>query len=170
MTTPKRKVFDPARRAGLACAVSVGVAIAAGLFSAVVGAGLVARWVESERWDPFDSADLARLREEAIATGFADAAEVERIREFERSLREEYFYRGRFARWGGWMLAGGVLVFLASAKGAADCLRRAPAPVHAGGIERDGGRAARAARWAVALVGLALAAALAALAAGAFGA
>ena len=170
MTTPKRNPFDPARRLRLSCAVAVGVAIAAGLFSAVVGANLVARWVESLRWDPFDSAELAHLREEAIGEGFGDAARVERIREFERTLREEYFYRGRFARMGGWMLVGGVAVFFVSAKWAADSLRRAPAPMHAGGVEADGERAARAARWAVALVGLALAAALAALAAGALGA
>ncbi|HUW99508.1 MAG TPA: hypothetical protein VMY35_00890 [Phycisphaerae bacterium] len=169
MTTPKRNPFDPSRRARVWCAVAVGVAIAAGLFSAAVGANLVARWVESLRWDPFDSAELAHLREEAMADGFSDEAAVERIREFERTLREEYFYRGRFARMGGWMLMGGVLVFLVSAKTAAACLRRAPAPPHAGGVEADGGRAARAARWAVVLIGLALAAALAAVAAGALG-
>jgi hypothetical protein len=169
MTTPKRNPFDPARRERLLCAVAVGVAVAAGLFSAAVGAGLVARWVESQRWDPFDSADLAHLRDGAIAQGFSNAASVERIREFERSLREEYFYRGRFAWMGGWMLLAGVGVFLGSAKWAADCRCRAPAPAHAGEAPSDGRRAARDARWAVALVGLALAAALAAVAAGALG-
>jgi len=155
MTTERRNPFDSRRRAGVAYAVALGAAIAAGVFSVVVGVEVVSHWVASQRWDPFDSSMLARMREEALKESFSDAALVEEIRGYELSLRREYYYRQAFARWGGWLLLGGVVVFLAAVKYAADCRKEAPRP-EGGAAPEEVPRTASAARWAVGAVALAL--------------
>jgi outer membrane protein assembly factor BamB len=155
MTTERRNPFDSRRRAGVAYAVALGAAIVAGAFSLAVGVGLVAHWVASQQWDPFDSQELARMREEALKESFSDAALVEKIRGYELSLRREYYYRQAFSRWGGWLLLGGVVVFLAAVKYAADCRNEAPRPA-GGAAPEDAPRTASAARWAVGAVALAL--------------
>ena len=155
MTTERRNPFDSRRRAGVAYAVALGAAIVAGAFSLAVGVELVAHWVASQRWDPFDSPMLARMREEALKENFSDAALVEEIRGYELSLRREYYYRQAFSRWGGWLLLGGVVVFLAAVKYAADCRKEAPKPA-GGAAPEEAPRTASAARWAVGAVALAL--------------
>ena len=155
MTTPKHNPFDSRRRAGVAYAIALGAAIVAGAFSVVVGVEVVAHWMESQRWDPFDSPMLARMREEAIKKNFSDAALVEEIRGYELSLRREYYYRQAFARWGGWLLLSGVVAFLAAVKYAVDCRKEAPRPA-GGAAPEDAPRTASAARWAVGAVALAL--------------
>jgi len=104
---------------------------------------------------------LARMREEALKENFRDAALVEEIRGYELSLRREYHYRQAFARWGGWLLLGGVVVFLSAVKYAADCRNEAPRP-EGGAAPEEAPRTASAARWAVGAVALALAGATAA--------
>jgi len=155
MTTPKHNPFDSRRRAGVAYAIALGAAIVAGAFSVVVGVEVVTHWLESQRWDPFDSPMLARMREEAIKENFSDAALVEEIRGYELSLRREYYYRQAFARWGGWLLLSGVVAFLAAVKYAVDCRKEAPRPA-GGAAPEDAPWTASAARWAVGAVALAL--------------
>jgi len=155
MTTERRNPFDSRRRAGVAYAVALGAAIVAGAFSLAVGVELVAHWIESQRWDPFDSPMLARMREEALKENFSDAALVEEIRGYELSLRREYYYRQAFSRWGGWLLLGGVVVFLSAVKYAADCRKEAPKPA-GGAAPEESPRTASAARWAVGALALAL--------------
>jgi outer membrane protein assembly factor BamB len=133
----------------------LGAAIAAGVFSVAVGVEIVAHWMESQRWDPFDSQELARMREEALKESFSDAALVEKIRGYELSLRQEYYHRQAFARWGGWLLLGGVVVFLSAVKYAADCRKEAPRPA-GGAAPEEAPRTAAAGRWAVGAVALAL--------------
>jgi len=156
MTISKRNPFDPRWRAGVAYAVALGAAIVAGVFSLAVGVELVVHWVASQRWDPFDSPMLARMREKAIRENFRDAALVEEIRGYELSLRREYYYRQAFARWGGWLLLGGVAAFLAAVKFAADCRKEAPRPA-GGAAPEEAPQTATAARYAVGAVALALA-------------
>jgi hypothetical protein len=99
------------RGRGIAWAVTLSATIVAGVYCAVVGIMLVRDWSRSVTNDPFDSEELARLREAAIERP-GDEALVARTRAMDLEMRRLYFYRHRFARRGGMLLLAGVVVLL----------------------------------------------------------
>ena len=129
-------------------------AVVAGAFSAIVCAFLVWNYINSDIADPLDSEEFRTLKVAQKADP-ADEQLKDRIRRMDLELRREYFRRQALAVRGGYLLAGGLAVFLAAAGVAAGYRKSVPMPAPPGNQERAEVRSSALARWSVAVIGLA---------------
>jgi len=166
MTTPPILPNPPAdgvlHRARFQAALAS--AVVAGLFCLVVIGLLASAQIRNGTLNFQNSEELAALREMLLkAPDRADAERLkEKIRERDLELRRQLLSRQAFTETGGYLLAGGVLVFLLAASRAATYRQRQPAcPMP---IEPDAeDRAARLARGSVIALGAAVVASAAIL-------
>ena len=151
---PGFEVEPPVTAAGRAWfRAAVGTAVVAGAFSLIVCALLVHNDLQRRRTDPLNSSELEELKTRLLQDP-RSAPLKEEIRALDLRLRQDYFRRREFSRVGGYLLLGGVLVFLAGLKSAGALRKRVPIP----GTDLD--RAAppegapESAAWSVAAFGL----------------
>ena len=100
-----------------------------------------------------DSAELIAL-EEAFRRDPQNQDAREQIRRVDRQLREEYFRRRDFSQRGVLLLAGGVMVLLASLHVAGALRKTTPALSPADPTGEEFRRAGRLGRWSVVVVGV----------------
>ncbi|HSH16114.1 MAG TPA: PQQ-binding-like beta-propeller repeat protein [Verrucomicrobiae bacterium] len=136
-----------------------------GLFCVVVCAVLLLHHAQLRTEDPLRSERLSQLKKQLLASP-TDEALKERIRELDLQLRGRYFGFLQRTETGGWLLAGGILVFLVSLKMASREHPKLPMPQPDPDAPARATRAAVASLWSVGTVGLAAAAALVSLAFG----
>lgn len=136
---------------------AIGVAVAAGVFSAVVAALLVANHLRARLADPLDSPDLVAMKE-ALRQEPRNEALKEKIRVLDHALRVEYFRRQAFAQRGAYLLVGGLAALVAALRYAAHCRKVIVMPKRVRDDVVQESREAEAARWSVGGLGLALAA------------
>lgn len=99
------------------------VAIVAGLFVAVVSAGLAKQWFATRGFEVQDSKKLAAMKRQ-LAELPDDSGLKERIRRTDLAIRQRHAERLRFLRFGGVLLVCGLVVLVAS--------------LRVGGMVRDG--------------------------------
>jgi outer membrane protein assembly factor BamB len=138
-------------------------AIVAGLFSLIIIVALGVAHIRT-RTDEFQKTkfdELAALR--AALLKAPDAATAARIREELRDrdlrMREDYFASPEFSKTGGYLLAGGVLIFVIAAVQVAACRKRLPMPRPDPDAPRKAAGAQKLARATVVGLGLAIGAA-----------
>ena len=102
-------------------------AAVAGVFSAAVCALLLWNYLQAGVVDPLDSKKMADLRAD-LPKHPTDAKLKKQIREFDLAIRQQHFQSRSFAVTGGYLLAGGLAVFLLSLKYAANFRRKLPNP------------------------------------------
>lgn len=140
--------------------LAVRIAAVAGVFSLIVSALLLYDYSLRRAKDPHEAASFKALK--LCLAQQSDNEELrDSVRTLDLELRREYFRQRALASRGAWLLLGGVLIFLTSAKWAATLRRRLPSP-HPQATPQDlETQWTRIARWSVAalavvLVGLAL--------------
>jgi outer membrane protein assembly factor BamB len=136
-------------------------AVVAGVFSLAIIVALGVAHVRT-RTDTFrDAEDLGGLR--AALLKAPDAAAAARLKEELRvrdlRMREDYFARAAFSRTGGYLLAGGVIVFVIAAMQVAACRKRLPMPRPDPDATRKAAGTQKLARGTVIGLGLAIGAA-----------
>lgn len=138
-------------------------AIVAGVFSLVVIVALAAAHVRTRTDELYKSRsdELAALRAALLkAPDPATAARMkEEIRVRDLQIREDYFAGPAFSKTGGYLLAGGVLVFVIAAIQVAACRKRLPMPRPDPDAPRKAVGAQKLARATVVGLGLAIGAA-----------
>ena len=130
------------------CEIWRATACAAAAFCLAVTAMLLYRHATATVNDPWKSPQLQKLKAE-LAAAPKDETLKAQIRELDLRYRQRFFRRLETDRMGGWLLLGGMLVFLAAAN-------RATAKSPASGAASDPRellRQAARARWAVAGLG-----------------
>jgi len=152
---------EPLARARYQAALASG--IVAGLFSLIIIVALGVAHIRT-RTDEFQKArydELAGLR--AALLKAPDAATAARIREELRDrdlrMREDYFASPEFSKTGGYLLAGGVLIFVIAAVQVAACRKRLPMPRPDPDAPRKAAGAQKLARATVVGLGLTIGAA-----------
>ena len=124
-------------------------AVVAASFSVVVAALMLYEFTRRQWKDPFEAAALKALKA-AAAKQPANEELKEQIRALDLGEREEYFRQRVFAAAGAILLAGGVAVFLVTAKLAATLRRTLPTPPPLAAAYDIESRWTSAGRWAVA--------------------
>jgi len=102
-------------------------ALISGIFCAAVATVLLVHFAMRPQIDPLDHPEFAALQKQAAAEPRNEALK-DRVRELDLQLRQEYFRDRRFRQWGAWLLIGGGLTFLVSAKIASSLRRPLPHP------------------------------------------
>ena len=92
---------------------AVRTAIVAGLFSAIVCVLLLSNHFRTSFSGPLESEELVRLKT-LLLENTKDENLKNRIRELDSQLRNEYFQRQNYSRWGSYLLIGGIIIFLIS--------------------------------------------------------
>ncbi len=92
---------------------AVRTAIVAGLFSAIVCVLLLSNHFRTSFSGPLESEELVRLKT-LLLENTKDENLKNRIRELDSHLRNEYFQRQNYSRWGSYLLIGGIIIFLIS--------------------------------------------------------
>ncbi len=141
------------------------VAVVSAVFCLFVSGVLIYQHVRYGMADPMDDARFVALIEQQRAQP-TDSALDQRLQTLDLQLRDSYFLHRRRAALGAWLLLGGAVLFLASAKLAASMRRRLPAPQPAPPDPDNGQQVLSRARWAV----VALAVVVAGIAVGLIGA
>jgi len=121
----------------------------AGLFCLAICATLLFQHATATTNDPWKSPQLLALKSE-LAAAPKDAQIKTQIRALDLQYRQRFFRRIILDRTGGWLLLGGMLVFLAAARRAADLGRAEPVPQPHPDPAGEALRQAARARWAVA--------------------
>lgn len=151
--TRSQDTADAPAGASASYSAAVATAVVAGAFILVVSTLLTINAVRSGTDDPLGSPELSALKEQLFRhTG--DEALTRKARDLDYRLRVEYFRRQRFTQRGGYLLAGGMVVFLVALKYAAYRRKKLPHPTAQ--PHGDTERLASAARWSVASVGVVL--------------
>jgi len=135
--------------------MAVRIAAVAGVFSLVVCAMLFYDYSLRQAKDPHEAALFKDLRL-AVAQQPDNEPLKEGIRRLDLQLRQEYFRRRAFAQRGGWLLLGGIVVFLVAAKSAATLRRKLPTPQPQTTPRDLETQWTRIARWSVAGLAVAL--------------
>lgn len=153
-TEPGKDAQLPANQNGYQLAVRM--AAVAGVFSLVVCALLFYDYSLRRAKDPHEAASFKALK---LALAQQPDNEELRlsVRASDRELRREYFRQRAFASRGGWLLLGGMIVFLVAAKSAATLRRELPAPQPQGAPRDLETRWTRIARGSVAALAVVLA-------------
>ena len=137
--------------------MAVRIAAVTGVFSLVVCAMLFYDYSLRQAKDPHEAEMFKYLRLAVVRQ--PDNEELkEEIRRLDLRLRQEYFRRRAFAQRGGWLLLGGIAVFLVAAKTAATLRRRLPTPQPQTTPRDLETQWTRIARWSVAGLAVVLAA------------
>ena len=132
---------------------ALGVAIVAGVFSLTVCVLLLYNHLQIRISDPLNSKELSELKMLLIRQPGDDSIK-EQIRAVDLQLRRQYFQRRNFSRRGGYLLIGGVAIFLLGLRSAVAYRKRLPMPEPAS-QEQDGeSHVAAMARRAVTAFGL----------------
>lgn len=127
-------------------------AIVAGVFVAAVSVMLLANYSRRVADDPLNSPNYLALMEQLDKDGSREDVK-QQIRELDVRLREAYFSQRRFTLWGTWLLLGGLVVCIVSAKTAVTLRRRLPHPEPRSGADDVDERMGRVSRWAVTAFG-----------------
>jgi outer membrane protein assembly factor BamB len=146
-TSTDTRDASPARRA--VYRVAVRTAAVAAVFTLVVCAMLLWEYGHRLKEDPLELRAFRELKIQLIEQP-KDEQLKEQIREWDIVWRERYFRQQKFAAMGSWLLVGGVVVFLISAKSAATLHKRLPNPGPQTVPQDRETKVARAARWSVA--------------------
>ena len=153
-TEPGKDAQLPADQNGYQLAVRI--TAVAGVFSLVVCALLFYDYSLRRAKDPHEAASF-----KALKLALAQQPDNEELRQSIRisdwELRKEYFRQRAFARRGGWLLLGGMIVFLVAAKSATTLRRKLPAPQPQGAPRDLETRWTRIARRSVAALAVVLA-------------
>jgi outer membrane protein assembly factor BamB len=131
------------------------IAAVAGVFSLIVCALLLYDYSLRRAKDPHEAALFKDLRL-TVAQQPDNEQLKEAVRRLDLELRREYFRQRAFARLGGWLLLGGIAVFLIAAKSAATLRRKLPAPQPQTTFQDLETRWTRLARWSVAALAVVL--------------
>ena len=133
-------------------------AVVAGLFSLIIIVALGVAHIRTRTDDFHKSEELAGLRAALLkAPDAAAAAQIkEELRDRDLRMREDYFARAESSRSGGYMLIGGVIVFVIAAMQAAACRKRLPMPRPDPDAPRKAAGAQRLARATVVGLGIAI--------------
>ena len=125
---------------------AVGTAVVAGAFSLLVAVALVFNNLQSRHADPLDSSALKQLKA-ALYQEPKNATIKSDIRALDVQLRKEYFRHRAFSKRGGYLLLGGIVVFLLALKSAAARRKKWPMPeAVVDDPEREAGARAQATR------------------------
>ncbi|MFH1924278.1 MAG: PQQ-binding-like beta-propeller repeat protein [Planctomycetota bacterium] len=123
-------------------------AVVAGVFSAMVAAMLLTDYSRRRAEDPLEVEQFHALKA-ALVEQPGDERLKEEIRTLDLGLREEYFRARRFAERGTWLLFGGIVVLLVSAKATSTLRRKLPMPEAQAAPEDTETPTMRLARWSV---------------------
>lgn len=138
-------MFNPDQQYG----VAFRTAVIAGLFSAIVGGLLLSDFRGRVEKDPLNSPEYLALKKQLLKERQNEDLKAQ-VRDLDLALREKYFRQRQFANWGIWLLLGGIVVTLTSAKWAATLHRKLPKPVLRTTHTDAELRTNRIARWSVA--------------------
>ncbi len=127
-------------------------AIVAGVFVIVVSVMLLFNYSGRVADDPLNSPEYLALMEQLDKDGSREDLK-QQIRELDVPLREAYFSQRRFALWGAWLLLGGMVICMVSAKSAVSLRRSLPHPKPRSGTDDVDERMGRISRWSVAAFG-----------------
>ncbi|HUU58410.1 MAG TPA: PQQ-binding-like beta-propeller repeat protein, partial [Phycisphaerae bacterium] len=128
--------------------VALWTACAAGAFSLAVCGMLAHNFYGLRTGDPLNDPALLALKASVLKDP-ADAGLKERFRRMDLEHRAEFFYRQRLTETGGYLLAGGLAVFLVAIRCWLAGRRRLPSPGPPPDEEARDAAARRGARWAV---------------------
>lgn len=123
-------------------------AFIAGVFSITVLTLMIVNHFKSTQADPLDSAQLNDLKT-ALVRQPKDELLKTQIRRLDLDLRIEYFRRQKFAQQGGYLLLGGVVVFLIAIKSVLTARKKMPAPEPAAEPPYDAAHLQTASLWSV---------------------
>lgn len=131
----------------------------AGVFVVLLGLGmLVSHWRITNN-DPLKSPQLKEAKAR-LQLNPADEPLKQQIRVLDLQLRQSHLRHRARMQWGGWMLLGGVAVFLVAATRASASQRQFPPLEPRPEAASQAGGASANARWAVAVTGVAVGALL----------
>jgi len=128
--------------------IALWTACAAGAFSLAVCGMLAHNLYRLKIGDPLNDPALLALKDKVLRDP-ADAGLKERFRRMDLEHRAEFFYRQRLTETGGYLLLGGLAVFLVAIRCWLAGRRRLPGPGPLGDEEVRDAAARRGARWAV---------------------
>jgi outer membrane protein assembly factor BamB len=122
-----------------------------GVFCVLVGAALLVNHYRVEPHDPLTSLALTELKNELRANP-GDETLKQEIRRLDLEIRQRHDWHVKFNRMGGWLLAGGLVIFVVAARYVVARRWKPPMPQpraveSSPGVHRSGGR------WAVAISG-----------------
>ena len=127
------------------------IAFVAGVFTVVVSALLLFDYSGRVAEDPLNSPEFLELKTRLTEEPQNEALKQE-LRQLDLELRKAYFHTREFALWGTWLLLGGAIVCLISAKWAATFQRKLPHPEPRTDAEDADEQVNRISRWSVAAV------------------
>ncbi|MEI6351005.1 MAG: PQQ-binding-like beta-propeller repeat protein [Verrucomicrobiota bacterium] len=148
---------DPRLRAALA------IAFIAGLFCVLILATVVFHHATAVNNDPWKSPQLLALKAQ-LQSAPRDEQLKTQIRELDLKYRQRFFHRLATDRTAGWLLLGGMAVFLVAAKQVARARKPLPSPTLHPDASAQTKRQAASARRAVSMAGLGLCGAFAVVA------
>ena len=106
---------------------AVGTALVTGVFSLIVIVLLVFNHLRNQHADPLNSPELKQLKAALLQDPRNDSIK-EDIRALDLRLRENYFRYREFSERGGYLLLGGMAIFLIALKSAAAYRKKLPMP------------------------------------------
>ncbi len=108
----------------------LGTSVVAGVFTIIVGFMLAVNFAGRGTYELFDSPQFVELKA-ALRDKPNDLQLPDNLRQLDQELRADYFQRRRFMSTGVYLLLGGVILTLATARWAAALRPRLPQPVAA---------------------------------------
>jgi len=140
------------------------VAWIAGLFCIILSATLIFQHATATNDNPWKSPHILTLKAKLVTTPKDERIKTD-IRELDLKYRERFFARLARDRTGGWLLAGGLAVFLLAARRVAAANRRPPLPMLYSSTDEDARKQVAQSGLAVAATGVFAFAAIALIAA-----
>lgn len=123
-------------------------AAVSGVFVAVVGALLLVDYTRRIADDPLNAPEYYELKQQ-LREDPTNAALIADFRMLDERLRTAYFESRRFSWWGSWLMFGGAILCMATAKWAAALHRRLPDPQPQDSPEELQQKEQQTGRWAV---------------------
>ena len=123
--------------------------LVSGVFCLLLLVLLVINHLQAKASDPLDNKDLAKLKS-ALVLKPSDKALQQQVRALDLDLRQKHFKHVALGQFGGWLLLGGAIVFLASYK-PATAPKKMPKPPKRSA--EDYARELVQTRWAVSAFG-----------------
>lgn len=127
---------------------AVNCAIVAAVFALLVSGLLVRNYLQIKVFAPVREEKLEILKLK-VADEPKNEELLANIRETDLQIRQDRLRRLDFSRKGTWLLLGCVVVFLISAKYAANCRKKLPSPLPAGDSSKKQVHEAKLTRWSV---------------------
>lgn len=98
-------------------AIAWRVAFVAGIFCLMMSLLLALNYIQGRKADPLESKELASMKAELASQPANDKLKQE-IRALDVHLRQRHSTHQARSSWGGWLLLGGIVIFIASLKSA----------------------------------------------------